>query len=341
MKNNKGCIIHDGWSRFGRHYVALMAAYCITKQDANGKDFRKSFISLLACSTLPHDDSTSSGEFIRVYMRCPLLIVSNSARCLSLYLDTYGEAHATTFNADTHVKYINDTFENLGFDKVSDFALAQVADSTNLNPCIARKLDILHVACRNHCLNLACEDMEKDDIDLAELADATHESHRTIKLSNKLTAALANVQKLCYSMRCKWATRWNALTDMFNNHIKAEDDIRQVAKDFPGRLDDTTVGTAFMRRVKSHISYLNTIKATSCELQTKGATLSACNDVCTILDEEVQLGQGVTGDYFENCKLKGDKYLVGNKYDSGEYNFFHTQYTTPKLFFTHYWYCTH
>ena len=76
---------------------------------------------------------------------------------------------ATNFNAETHVKYIEETFRNFGFDKVADFALAQVADSTALNPKIARLLEIIHVACRNHCLNLACRDMEKEDTELNDL----------------------------------------------------------------------------------------------------------------------------------------------------------------------------
>ena len=58
MKDNKGCILHDGWSRYGRHYVALMASYLI-KQKTGELEVDKAVISLLACSTLPHDDDES------------------------------------------------------------------------------------------------------------------------------------------------------------------------------------------------------------------------------------------------------------------------------------------
>ena len=68
------------------------------------------------------------------------------------------------------MKYIEEMFCNIGFDKVADFALAQVADSTALNPKIAKLLKIIHIACRNHCLNLACRDMEKHDEELGDLS---------------------------------------------------------------------------------------------------------------------------------------------------------------------------
>ena len=59
MKGNKGCILHDGWSRYGRHYVALYASYIMLKKDPNGKEFEVTVLSMLACSTLPFDNTMS------------------------------------------------------------------------------------------------------------------------------------------------------------------------------------------------------------------------------------------------------------------------------------------
>ena len=69
--------------------------------------------------------------------------------------------------------------------------------------------------------------------------------------------------------------------------------------------------------MKQHISYLNVIKATACELQTKKATLTNCVDVLELLNDEVMEGCGATGHDFQHCKLAPDKFEVGNKYDSG------------------------
>jgi len=57
----------------------------------------------------------------------------------------------------------NTAFKNIGFDKVKDFVIGQVAYSNALNPRIARLLEILHIACQNHCLYLACNDIEEHD----------------------------------------------------------------------------------------------------------------------------------------------------------------------------------
>ncbi len=72
-----------------------------------------------------------------------------------------GDQTATNFNADSHIKLFQQTFKNLKFDDLSKFVIAQVADSTALNPKIAHVLGIKHIACRNNCLNLGCKDMEK------------------------------------------------------------------------------------------------------------------------------------------------------------------------------------
>lgn len=143
---------------------------------------------------------------------------------------------ATKFNAETHIAFIEETFKNLKFDEVSDFAVAQTADSTALNPKIARLLEIFHMACRNHCLNLSCEDMEEADDSLAEIAEQTQECHRRIKSSNVLTAALANVQEKSRSLKLQAKTRWGSMAQMLESHIKSADDIRAVATMHPDRV---------------------------------------------------------------------------------------------------------
>ena len=52
MQGKKGGILHDGWSRHGRHYVALMASYLVKNHAGD----LETVVRLLSCSTLPHDD---------------------------------------------------------------------------------------------------------------------------------------------------------------------------------------------------------------------------------------------------------------------------------------------
>ena len=80
--------------------------------------------------------------------------------------------------------------------------------------------------------------------------------------------------------------------------LKAEDDIREVARQFPDKIDDGTVLSNFISQMKQHISYLNVTKTTACELQTEKATLTNCADVLDFLSEEVMEGYRVTGHEF-------------------------------------------
>jgi hypothetical protein len=67
MAGKKGIIMHDGWSKFARHYLAIMACYMVStdKRDHRGLVIMEPVITLLTCTKLPHleednDDDTDS-----------------------------------------------------------------------------------------------------------------------------------------------------------------------------------------------------------------------------------------------------------------------------------------
>jgi hypothetical protein len=156
-----------------------------------------------------------------------------------------GDQTATNFNADTHIKLFQQTFKNLQFDDLSNFAIAQVADSTALNPKIACVLGIKHIACRNHFMNLGCKDMEKHSSELRDIVNMTQEVHCKVKSSNKLTAELENVQACCRQLdttgktggggrlKMKTTTRWNSLEGLLKSHINCIEAICQVISSHP------------------------------------------------------------------------------------------------------------
>jgi hypothetical protein len=49
MRGRTGTIIHDGWSKFSKHYVCLLACYMVNK----GKQLEAQ-MTLLSCTRLPH-----------------------------------------------------------------------------------------------------------------------------------------------------------------------------------------------------------------------------------------------------------------------------------------------
>lgn len=67
IKGKKGIIMHDGWSKFARHYVCLLACYLIGsgKRGNDGEEIMEAVTTLLTCTTLPHDDEgNGEGKFL-------------------------------------------------------------------------------------------------------------------------------------------------------------------------------------------------------------------------------------------------------------------------------------
>jgi hypothetical protein len=58
MKGKNGIIMHDGWSKYSRHYVCLLAAYLVDtgKNDASGQQMMESVNTLMTVPTLPQDE---------------------------------------------------------------------------------------------------------------------------------------------------------------------------------------------------------------------------------------------------------------------------------------------
>ena len=224
------------------------------------------------------------------------------------------QATATKFNTEAHIKLFKTSFDNLNI-KMSDFVIGQIADSTALNPRIARLLNICHIACRNHCLNLGCKDMENNCDALKRLATMTQDIHRKIKASNKLSASLENIQASCRALddtavagsNCKLKlaapTRWNSITTMLSGHEKNEVSLRNlIAQNQDRDLDDETISTAFLRDIRSHLPYLEYIKSASEAMQARLATLEECQ---SLNDSIVQLkseGSGTFGHDFSLCE---------------------------------------
>jgi len=151
-----------------------------------------------------------------------------------IIFSTMADLAATSFNAESHIRLIKNTFSNLNI-AVNHFVIAQTSDSTALNPRIARMLYIYHIACQNHCLNLGCKDMEKNCPELKEISEKTQSIHRKIKASNKLTAVMENAQASASELgsshpklKLLSKTRWNALEAMLSNHKKTLDAIKAV-----------------------------------------------------------------------------------------------------------------
>ena len=230
---------------------------------------------------------------------------------MSFYQSLTDESTATLFNAETYIALFEKTFKNLNIKDVSDFAIAQIVDSTALNPRIACLLQIHHIVCRNHCLNLGCKDMENNFPKLKELSDKTQDLHHKIRASNKLIAVLENVQQSSHALdesvstgklKLTAATPWNSLEMMLNSHKKAEESIWEVIETNPNReLSDESVSQNFMKELNKHLCYLTPLRLASIHMQKHCATLDNCQFQCDIIAELAKEGYGKRNHDFQYC----------------------------------------
>ena len=109
MADNKGTILHDAWTRYGRHYLALLAMYLMKETTIEGEEASKVVTSLLALSTLSCD--ATDNEAIKFIML---------SLCLIIYLPWSHQfpspdlkVTARKFDTDTHVAFIKNTFNGL------------------------------------------------------------------------------------------------------------------------------------------------------------------------------------------------------------------------------------
>ncbi len=64
MNGKKGTIMHNGWSKFSRHYVCLLASYLVAtvEKDVFGEEVMEGVNTLLTCTMLPQDDEEYSND---------------------------------------------------------------------------------------------------------------------------------------------------------------------------------------------------------------------------------------------------------------------------------------
>ena len=178
MNGCKGCILHDGWSRAGIHYIAVFACYMISKKiigpDGNEKKIDVPKLSLLASSPMSQLPSEKEGNE-----------------------EDYEENdEAVAFRSEELVNFLNCTLKYYRYDSVTEFATCQVADSVKSNIKAARIMNIPHLDCNNHTLNLQVRLMIKEDKPLAKMIENMHEVMVSIKGSLKNSALRRKVTQL-------------------------------------------------------------------------------------------------------------------------------------------------
>lgn len=122
--------MHDGWTKFGTHYLGLLAYFC-----KHGR----------------------SGQYSSTFR---LLYVSPIHTLSDLDEEEDNIEEATNFNAQTTADHITDIFESFyDIPVVSNCAMCQTADNASINKRIAQILGVPHIACYNRLLDKEVKQM--------------------------------------------------------------------------------------------------------------------------------------------------------------------------------------
>ena len=146
---DEGFILHDGWSKFGIHYVGLFASYCRKMSIIeNGVQSTKYFPETVLLSVAPlvnvpaEDDEEGTKDDDH----------TDEDNDLSEEINLDPQ-ETIRFTAEAHVSHFREIFLIFGID-LEAWVVCQVADSAPVNTKVADLLKIPQINCCNHLLNL-------------------------------------------------------------------------------------------------------------------------------------------------------------------------------------------
>lgn len=138
---SKVAIAHDGWSRFGHHYLGMMAYYIKTTQGTSSvspmEEIKCDLLSVSVVSRLKPEKENEED---------PDEIPSDEA------------VRATASNLKTHVQFVLETFYE--FDM--DWLVCLIADNTSVNHSLAELMGVPMISCALHKLNLEVKKLERE-----------------------------------------------------------------------------------------------------------------------------------------------------------------------------------
>ena len=260
-KAGHGAIMHDGWTEAGVHYVGLFACYLRNKekQVCEGEDIIVDVadIVLLSCAPMfkvhvPDKDEDTEDPAARSEM-------SNE--------------YTTNFTASVHAEHFRKVFQDNYDLNVSEWAKASIADNTNTIRKLAIVLNLPHVGCSNHKLNLDIEDWTKTDVQLGRTIKSVAETMKQAKVSLKNTAVLSELTPLKPVLYNK--TRWSGKFDTLSRFIKICEQLIQAALHEDADLVVNS-SVVFLNNVKMYHKPMTKLNEITKKLQQRCCLLSKC-----------------------------------------------------------------
>ena len=296
----RGSIVHDGWTKFGTHFLALFATYRAKREKiVNGVLATEvgTVMSLLSVSPLIElehmleDSQDDDDEFTN-------FLDEEEDRSLEKGKAVAEAGEAVEFTADIHAGHIVDILESFYDIKVDEWVTNQTADSCSVNLKVARLLDIPHVNCENHLLNnqVKCnvsmtvdENVEDDETyGVGTVLNIIHKTMKEIKGSIKISAALRKKTHLAPTIGND--TRWSSHANMLNKYWKISEPLKLLSLDKTVKCSMPPFGPAFDEAAKTAMLQFQDIDAITKVLQTRLLPLSECVGYTQRLIQTVDTG---------------------------------------------------
>jgi len=274
-----GSILHDGWSHNSVHYVGLFASF-IKKIDSTPR--------LVLLSVSPLANRTDEDE---------------SASDSSSEADI--EEQVVEFNAENHVRHFREMFDFYNI-SINDWVICQTCDNAPVNKKIAKLLQIPHVTCKSHALNLEVNYMTRLNHQLKTALNSVHETMLSCKQKLKNSALLRNLTDLKPIIHNQ--TRWSGKFYMMQRFLRIRTELIEISND---DRSDIVVNSSngFRAKCEKFSSWLNHINNVTLFLQKRLLTLEKCRGVLDILIDDVERYGNQRGSPLEGCTL-GVKYIA-------------------------------
>jgi hypothetical protein len=284
----QGLILHDGWSCGSVHYIGFYACYIRTAIHSakDGTNTKVEIVELVLLSCSPMANTTETEE------------------------ESNDDEEAVNFTADTHCNHFKSMFLYYEID-IGDWALCQTADNCAVNSKIARLLNIPHIGCKNHLLNLEVNRMTDRSADLTDTIETVHNTMLQCKQRLKNAALLRNLVVLKPIIHNK--TRWSGKFQMLARWLRLREPLMMsVSESGDSTLDmDDTV--RFKNKVTKYTNQMKHINYCTKHLQTRKLTLGNCCEALQALTEQVEAERADAGADLYQCKL--DDHYIGPNAD--------------------------
>ena len=192
------------------------------------------------------------------------------------------DVRSSSLNAEVHANHFKKIFRSHYGLSVSEWGKACIADNTSTNRKTAKILNLPHVGCNNHKLNLDIEDWAKQDVALLDVLNSIGMTMKSAKNSLKNAAILSELTPLKPVIYNK--TRWSGKFDMLSRFLRIRCQLIQVAADEESNMH-VNDSPMFLQSVKKFHRSMEVLNKVTIKLQQRCKTLSSCR---VLLDYIIQ-----------------------------------------------------